>query len=210
MKSFTVKVLLLIYRKLVKLNRVNEVSDFIKKGVLDVGKGTYGHGHLKIYEYKGSYSKISIGKYSSIAPNVTIITGGIHPIKTVSQFPFRAAFNMDGAYLDGNPYSKGDIVIGSDVWIGSSVTILSGVRIGDGVIIYNNSLVNRSIPPYSIVGGVPARILGKRFDDHIIEDLISIQWWNWDEKCLKEMVNELTSENVEEFVAKYKFGHNSA
>jgi acetyltransferase-like isoleucine patch superfamily enzyme len=155
-----------------------------------------------VYEYKGSLSRIFIGNYTSIAPDVTIITGGIHPIKTVSQFPLRVEFKLDGAFKDGNPYSKGDIIIGSDVWIGTGVTILSGVSIGDGSIIYNNTLVNKSVPPFSVVGGYPCKVLKDRFSLNQKNELLKIKWWNWPDNKVIDFIDYLTSDDIDQFILK--------
>lgn len=204
MKEYFIKLIVTLFQKISKAERIRSIDSFIQKGTLTVGLKTYGYNNLKIHEYRGSFSKIKIGNYTSIAPEVTMITGGIHPIKTVSQFPLRVAFGLKGAYEDGNPSTKGDIIIGSDVWIGTGVTILSGVTIGDGAIIYNNSLINRSIPPYSIVGGVPGKIINKRFSEQEIEILLKIQWWNWPEDQIIKFTPELTSEDINDFITKEK------
>jgi acetyltransferase-like isoleucine patch superfamily enzyme len=187
--------------KLFFANRNYTINKMLSDGTLKIGNRTYGI--PKIYNYKGSEANIIIGNFTSIAPEVTLITGGIHPIKSVSQFPFRSTYKLDGAYFDGNPYTKGDINIGSDVWIGTDVTILSGVKIGDGAIIYNKSLINRDIPPYAIAAGIPAKVIGYRFEDNIIDKLLVIKWWNWKEELIVESVAELTSENINAFINKY-------
>lgn len=75
--------------------------------------------------------------------------------------------------------NKGDIVIGNDVWIGYEAVILAGVTIGDGAVIGARAVVTKDVPPYTIVGGVPARPIKKRFSDRTIADLLEIKWWDW-------------------------------
>jgi virginiamycin A acetyltransferase len=75
--------------------------------------------------------------------------------------------------------NKGDIVIGSDVWIGFEAVIMAGVHIGDGAIIGTRAIVTKDVPPYTIVGGVPAKEIRKRFDEETIQKLQQIEWWNW-------------------------------
>src|SRR6185437_6132066 len=141
-----------------------------------------------------------IGNYTSIAPKVTMITGGMHPIKTVSQFPFRTKLGLPGAYTDGNPYTKGDIIIGSDVWICTDVTVLSGVKIGDGAIISAGAMVAKDVPPFAIATGIPAKVVGYRFDNETIDALYKIKWWEWPLEKVKQNVELLTSENIHEFI----------
>ena len=75
--------------------------------------------------------------------------------------------------------NKGDIVIGSDVWIGYEAVILAGVTIGDGAIIGTKAVVTKDVPPYTIVGGVPARMIRKRFSDEDVKTLQEMKWWDW-------------------------------
>ena len=81
--------------------------------------------------------------------------------------------------IEGHPATKGDVIVGNDVWIGNGVTILSGVEIGHGAVIAAGSVVTRSIPPYSIAGGVPAKVIRLRFSPEIIDALLILEWWNW-------------------------------
>ena len=89
---------------------------------------------------------------------------------------------------------KGDTVIGNDVWIGQDVTIMPGVIIGDGAVIAANSTVVKSVEPYSIYGGNPAKFIKKRFSDEKIEFLLKLEWWNWSEEEIFDNLENLTSE----------------
>ena len=96
----------------------------------------------------------------------------------ISTYPFKVfGYSWQSAPLD--VVSKGDIVIGHDVWIGNSATIMQGVQIGDGAIIGTNALVTKNVEPYTIVGGNPAQLIRKRFDDETIRFLLQLAWWNW-------------------------------
>ena len=90
----------------------------------------------------------------------------------------------------------GDTIIGNDVWIGSEAVIMPGVRIGDGAIIGTRSLVTRHVEPYAIVGGNPAKVLRKRFDDADIARLLELRWWDWSDAELREAMPILTSGDI--------------
>jgi virginiamycin A acetyltransferase len=96
---------------------------------------------------------------------------------------------------------KGDTVIGNDVWIGQNVTIMPGIKIGDGAIIAANSTVVKSVEPYTIYGGNPAKFIKKRFSDEKIEFLLKLQWWNWSEEEIFNNLEMLTSKaGLEQFM----------
>lgn len=187
-----------ITRKIALFPTAFQNNELIRNGWLIIGRGTYGQPIID--QYKGSESKVVIGNYTSIAPNVRIITGGIHPVHSISQFPFRSKLKLPGMYHDGNPYSNGDVLIGSDVWIGTNVTILSGVTIGDGAVIGAGSLITKSIPSFAIVNGIPGTVKKFRFTKEQIDSLLRIEWWNWPEERILKRVAELTSGDIETFI----------
>ena len=82
--------------------------------------------------------------------------------------------------------NKGDIIVGNDVWIGLDATIMPGIKIGDGAIIGAKSVVTHNVEPYTIVGGNPACVIKKRFDNEVIKTLLEIQWWNWPIEKIEE------------------------
>jgi len=154
----------------------------------------------------GSYSFMrggrlcgNVGNYCSIAPDVAI-GDGEHPLSWLSSHPFqygRSAFSdWEGAQEFTTPkrlpldIAKRAPNIGHDVWIGTKAVILRGVNIGNGAVIAAGSVVTKDVPPYAIVGGVPARIIKMRFVDSTIEELTNSQWWDYD-------VNNLTDLNYE-------------
>ena len=134
-----------------------------------------------LYLYPFSKEKLIIGKFCAIATGVEVIMSGAnHKMDGFSTFPFPIFKNgWEDSFDFSNLPSKGDTIIGNDVWIGYKATIMPGITIGDGAIIAARSVVSKDVEPYSIVGGNPADLIRKRFDEKVIADLLKIAWWNW-------------------------------
>ena len=145
-----------------------------------------------LYPFIGD--KLIIGKFCAIARGIEFVMNGAnHRMNSVSTYPFHI---MGGGWEDFTPKLselplKGDTVVDNDVWFGQNVTVMPGVHIGDGAIIAANSVVTKDVPPYHIVGGNPAKIIRKRFDDELIENLLELQWWNLDPKTLFDNMKAL-------------------
>ncbi|MES2142491.1 MAG: CatB-related O-acetyltransferase [Pseudomonadota bacterium] len=132
-----------------------------------------------LYHFDFIGDKLIIGNFCQIASGVRfIMNGGNHDIHGFSTFPFRI-FGNEWSDVPLSAHSKGDTVIGNDVWIGNSATFMPGIKVGDGAIIASNSVVTKDIEPFSIVGGNPAKLIRKRFDNEIIVALLQLKWWNW-------------------------------
>lgn len=141
-------------------------------------------------------TKLTVGKFCSIAQGTVIILGGEHRPDWCTTYPFNVKMNEFG-YIKGHPKSKGDVVIGNDVWIASHSLILSGVHIGNGSIIAANAVVTKNVEPYTIVGGNPAKPIRKRFDDQTIKKLEEIQWWNWNYEYIYDAIPILQSNHID-------------
>jgi acetyltransferase-like isoleucine patch superfamily enzyme len=167
--------------------------------------GDYTYGNPTVY-YRGEGAKLKIGKFCSIAPEVVIFLGGNHRLDWVTTYPFTALKDEwpEAVYISGHPSTKGDIIIGNDVWIGYAATILSGVKIGDGAVIGTRSVVTRNVAPYALVAGNPAREKKKRFDDDTIEKLLKMKWWDWPIDQIKENIEILCSDNINELLVSHK------
>lgn len=158
------------------------------------------------YILSGQLVGAKIGRFCSIGNNVVVLTA-THPIDFISTFPgFYKTINKDIFLVDNDIdiqefktcESGESVIIGNDVWIGNNVTILGGVEIGDGAIIGTGSVVTKNVPPYSIHGGVPAKLIKNRFDDKTIEKLLKIKWWDWE---TSKIISESKKFNrVEEFI----------
>lgn len=143
------------------------------------------------YSYISNFSRINnvdIGSYCSIGPEV-LIGLGIHPSrKFVSTHPSFYSTSKQSGIVYSKDYKfieSKRTVIGNDVWIGARAIILDGVTVGDGAIVGANSVVTKDVPPYAIVGGVPAKIIKYRFNSEEVNHLLNIKWWNWNEEKLK-------------------------
>lgn len=135
--------------------------------------GDYSYGRIYCMCYSDG-PKLRIGRFCSIAPEVTFVLNADHPTNLISTYPFASKLNLGIDKMD--LVSKGDIVVGDDCWIGYRSIVLSGVTIGQGAIISAGAVVTKDVPPYAIVGGVPAKVLRYRFDKDIINKLITIDY----------------------------------
>jgi acetyltransferase-like isoleucine patch superfamily enzyme len=167
-----------------------------KKYDYEVGEHTYGAPQILF----GDFGKLKIGKYCSIAKNVVIFLGGEHMTDWITTYPFITLKNLDVPV----PKINTNVNIGNDVWIGYGVTILYGVTIGDGAILGARALITKDIPPYAIVGGVPAKIIRYRFETNDIKKLLDVQWWNLPDEEVDELIPLLLSNNVNELVIEVK------
>ena len=166
--------------------------------------GDWSWGHLRVSN-RGQCS-LKIGKFCSFAYNCHVLLGGEHRKEwiTTYRFPAYAPFDQHvKKFLPESTITLGDVTIGNDVWVGHDVIIMSGVRIGDGAIIGAGSVVRKSVPPYGIASGNPARVHGYRFERAVIERLLRIAWWDWPTDRLMEALPDLLSGDVEAFINKY-------
>ena len=162
---------------------VHDPRDFQKNNVL--------------YHYPVNGDRLKIGKFCSIACGAKFLfTSANHALGSLSTYPFPIFFEEWG--LDVKDIrqawdNRGGIVIGNDVWIGFEAVILSGVTVGDGAIIGTRAVVTKDVPPYTIVGGAPARPIRRRFEDAVIEKLEALRWWDWDEEAIRRAIPAIQS-----------------
>lgn len=166
---------------------VNDPRDFERNNVL--------------YHYpECNHDRLKIGKFCSIACGAKFMfTSGNHSMKSLSTYTFPIFFDeweLDAKNITDAWDNKGDIVIGNDVWIGYEAVIMSGVKIGDGAIIGTRAVVTKDVPAYTIVGGVPAKPIRRRFDDETIEKLEKLRWWEWDREKIKQSISAIQSGDI--------------
>ncbi|MDB0439597.1 CatB-related O-acetyltransferase [Clostridioides difficile] len=168
----------------------NDPKDFEKNNVL--------------YQYPINKDKLIIGKFCSIACKAKfLMTSGNHTMKSHSTYTFPIFYeewDLNINHITDAWDNKGDIVIGNDVWIGYDAIIMSGVKIGDGAIIGTRAVVTNDVPPYSIVGGIPAKIIKKRFNDDIISKLLKIKWWDWSYEKIQSNIQHIQSGDIDKLV----------
>lgn len=170
--------------------QVGFLKNFISRENIIVGDYTYyddpeGPERFEsnvLYHFDFIGDKLIIGKFCAIAKDVKFIMNGAnHRVSGFSTYPF---------YIFGNGWEKaapkpedlpfkGDTCIGNDVWIGYNATIMPGVKIGHGAIVASQSVVTKDVPPYAVVGGNPATVIKLRFEQTVIDELVTIAWWDW-------------------------------
>ena len=172
--------------------RAVHLRNFITRPNIEVGDFTYyddpngaerweERNVLHHFEFLGD--KLIIGRFCALATGTRFIMNAAnHLMDGFSTYPFEIFGGSWGVEPDLDAYraaSRGNTTIGHDVWFGDHATVMPGVTIGSGAIIAAGSMVTRDVPDYAIVGGNPAKLIRRRFDDATIEALMEIAWWNW-------------------------------
>lgn len=167
---------------------VNDPTEFEKNNVL--------------YHYPINGDRLIIGKFCSIACGAKFLFNSAnHSLTSLSTYPFPIFFEewgLERAQVARAWDHKGDIVIGNDVWIGYEAVILAGVTIGDGAIIGTRAVVTKDVPPYTVVGGVPAKPIRKRFPDDTIAALFALRWWDWPEERIAGCLDAIQSGQIDQ------------
>ena len=150
-----------------------------------------------LYHYPVNHDRLMIGKFCSIACGAKFLFNSAnHSLSSLSTYPFPIFYEEWG--LDRKNVveawdNKGDIVIGNDVWIGYEAVILAGVTVGDGAVIGARAMVTKDVPPYTIVGGVPAKPIRKRFSEETISDMLALKWWDWPKERIARNIPAIQS-----------------
>lgn len=165
-----------------KLGKNTKIFSNCKLGNCSIGSYSY-------IGYNSNFANTSIGSFSSIGPEVLCGLGD-HPLNFISTYPGfytnkrsgATWFGVNNEFVDNKPVN-----IGSDVWIGARAIILGGVNIGHGSVIAAGSIINKDVPPYAVVAGIPGKIIKFRFDEGLIKTLLELEWWNESENNLQKV-----------------------
>ena len=172
-----------------KLNKHNGTRMLRTNANAIVKVGNYTYGNLYVH-ISNTERQLTIGNYCSIAENVCFVLSSDHPLNRVSTFPFKTM--ILGIPKDG--LSKGDIIVEDDVWIGYGATIMSGVHIGQGAVVAAGAVVTKDVPPYAIVGGVPAKVIKYRFEPEMIEELLKVDYSKLTKEDIEKHIDDLYTE----------------
>ena len=156
-----------------------------------------------LYHYPVNQDRLVIGKFCSIACGVKFLFNSAnHTLKSLSTYPFPIfwgeEWGIDKSEVASAWDNRGDIVVGNDVWIGYEAVVMAGVTIGDGAIVASRAVVTRDVPPYAIVGGVPAKVIKYRFDPATVESLLAIKWWEWPAETIRRALPLIRGGKAEE------------
>ena len=158
-----------------------------------------------LYHYPIHREKLIIGKFCSIACGTKFLFNcANHTLKSLSTYTFPLFYEeweLEKSNITTAWDNKGDIVIGNDVWIGYEAVIMAGVHIGDGAIIAACAVVTKDVPPYTIVGGTPAKEIRKRFDAEVIQQLLKLKWWDWSADKIRKCLPYIAEGKMDELLA---------
>ncbi len=182
--------------------RVFFTKDQLSGEQFSIGEFTYGMPEIRNFDNK---TKLSVGKYCSFGAHVSILLGGEHRTDLATTYPFPEIPEPweETSGITGMTTSKGDISIGNDVWIGHGSIILSGATVGDGAVIGAGALICKDVPPYSIVGGNPAKLLRMRFEQETVQRLLKLAWWDWPAAKVRENVALICDANIEALLTRH-------
>ena len=162
-----------------------------------------------LYHYPIHRERLIIGKFCSIACGTKFLFNcANHTLKSLSTYTFPLFYEeweLEKSNITTAWDNKGNIVIGNDVWIGYEAVIMAGVHIGDGAIIAARAVVTKDVPPYTIVGGTPAKEIRKRFDAEVIEQLLIQKWWDWSTDKIHQCLPYIAEGKLDELLAMKKY-----
>ena len=167
---------------------VNDPTGFEKNNVL--------------YHYPINHDRLIIGRFCSIGCGAKFLFNSAnHTVSSLSTYPFPLFFEeweLEKKNVTDSWDNKGDIIIGNDVWIGYEAVIMAGVTIGDGAIIGACAVVSKDVSPYTIVGGIPAKSIRKRYSEETIDLLTELKWWDWPEERIAKNIKAIQNGRLDQ------------
>lgn len=167
---------------------VNDPTGFEKNNVL--------------YHYPINHDRLIIGRFCSIGCGAKFLFNSAnHTVSSLSTYPFPLFFEeweLEKKNVTDSWDNKGDIIIGNDVWIGYEAVIMAGVTIGDGAIIGARAVVTKDVSPYTIVGGIPAKSIRKRYSEETIDLLTELKWWDWPEERISKNIKAIQNGRLDQ------------
>lgn len=167
---------------------VNDPTGFEKNNVL--------------YHYPINHDRLIIGRFCSIGCGAKFLFNSAnHTVSSLSTYPFPLFFEeweLEKKNVTDSWDNKGDIIIGNDVWIGYEAVIMAGVTIGDGAIIGARAVVTKDVSPYTIVGGIPAKFIRKRYSEETIDLLTELKWWDWPEERIAKNIKAIQNGRLDQ------------
>ena len=184
-----------------ELGRYTEVSEGCRLSETIVGDYSYLMQNCQTW-------CVTIGKFANIAASVRI-NATHHPMTraTLHHFTYRAGDYFDDAAHEDDFFAArraNRVVVGHDTWIGHGVTILPGVTIGDGAVVGSGAVVTKDVEPYTIVAGVPAKFMRRRFEPRVAERMQALAWWDWDHVSLRASLDDFRNLTAEAFLERYE------
>lgn len=187
------------WRKQNKHNLTTAKNCFNARRV-EVGKGTYGE--LDVRHFGNPDERVQIGSYCSIGPECVFMTGGEHPHDRISTYPFHMKLGL----CENESVTRGPIVLEDDVWLGFRSIVMSGVTIGKGAVVAAGAVVTKDVPPYAIVGGVPAKVIKYRFPKDVIQAIQKADLGRLTKETIKDKIScfetPLTLESAGDIIKK--------
>lgn len=196
MKESGIKEILRLFRVGIRKKQWNKLhpnsdtipmNDFNFQNV-SMGHGSYGE--LNVVDFGGE-NKLIIKNYVSIAQRVSFILNADHYTNHISTYPFKVKTLH---VTKTESFGKGNIEVDDDVWIGYGATIMSGIHIGQGAVVAAGAVVTKDVPPYAIVGGVPAKVIKYRFEPEMIEELLKIDYGKLSKEDIEKHIDDLYTE----------------
>lgn len=167
---------------------VNDPTGFEKNNVL--------------YHYPINHDRLIIGRFCSIGCGAKFLFNSAnHTVSSLSTYPFPLFFEeweLEKKNVTDSWDNKGDIIIGNDVWIGYEAVIMAGVTIGDGAIIGARAVMTKDVSPYTIVGGIPAKSIRKRYSEETIDLLTELKWWDWPEERIAKNIKAIQNGRLDQ------------